>query len=202
MIELASSTVLPKRRPVISEKEVATLAADYGTPIRRTYQMKADEYLRKHRFSEQSDRRAEVVFAIEDPMGRIWVHAKRHYPSHIYRLPSGGINWSESIKDALFREVAEETAFSVEVKQFIGVVDYQFHDQGCSAHFASYIFHLGNGGGQPRPHASENISEFRAILPTQLSGLAADLRNLIGDRHGWGQFRALSHDLVYEHLTG
>ena len=32
--------------------------------------------------------------------------------------------------------------------------------------------------------------------------LAADMRNLIGDRHGWGQFRAISHDLVYEHLTG
>ena len=125
MIELASSTVLPKRRPVISEEEVATLAEGYGTPLRRTYQMKADEYLRKHRFSEESDRRAEVVFAIEDPMGRIWVHAKRHYPSHIYRLPSGGVNWNESVEDALFREVAEETAFAVEVKQFIGLGEYK-----------------------------------------------------------------------------
>ena len=50
--------------------------------------------------------------------------------------------------------------------------------------------------------ASTTFPEFRTVLPSQLCGLAADMRNLIGDRHGWGQFRAISHDLVYEHLTG
>lgn len=202
MIKPASSVISSKTRPVICEEEVATLAERHGAPLRRTYQMQADEYLHKYRFNADSDRRAEVVFAIEDPFGRVWVHAKGHYPSHIFRLPSGGIHWDEAVEDALLREVAEETAFAVEIKQFIGVLDYQLHYKGNTAHFASYVFHLGAGDSKPSPHDTEGISEFRTVLPSQLSGLAADMRNLIGDRHGWGQFRAISHDLVYEHLTG
>ncbi|MFN2166209.1 MAG: hypothetical protein ACK2U9_08085, partial [Anaerolineae bacterium] len=70
------------------------------------------------------------------------------------------------------------------------------------AHFASYVFHLVASPGMPVPHTTEQISEFRAVLPGQLAQVAADLRNLIGDRRGWGQWRALAHDLVYRHLTG
>ena len=70
------------------------------------------------------------------------------------------------------------------------------------AHFASYVFCLQAGPGLPIPHSSEKISEFRAVLPGQLGQVAADLRNLYGDRRGWGQWRALAHDLVSELLTG
>lgn len=202
MSDLAPSMAPSKRRAVVCDEEVAELAQRYGAPVRRTYQIQADDYLRVHRFNARSDRRAEVVFAIEDLFGRFWVHAKGHYPSHIYRLPSGGIHWDESVEDALFREVAEETAFAVEVKRFVGVIDYQLYYQEHRAHFASYVFHLGSGDAKPQPHDTEGISDFRTVLPSQLSGLATDLRNLIGNRRGWGQFRAIAHDLVHEHLAG
>ena len=90
----------------------------------------------------------------------------------------------------------------VKVERFVGVIDYRFRHMDSFAYFASYVFHLRCGSGQPQPHADENISEFRTVLPCQLPQIAADLRNMIGDRRGWGQFRAIPHDLVYERLSG
>ena len=85
------------RRPMICEDEVQHLAALYGEPVRGTFSIQADEYIRAYRWRKDIDRRAEVVFAIQDERKRIWLHAKAHYPSHIFRLPSGGVNWDEPI---------------------------------------------------------------------------------------------------------
>ena len=198
----AYSTATDGPKPVICEEEVHALGRRFGVPARRTLHLQADAYLHAMRWRKVSDRRAEVVFALQDPAGRLWVHAKRHYPPHIYRLPSGGIHPHEAVEDALRREVAEETHLVTEIDRFLGVLDYCFHHAGTTARFASYIFLLRCSGETPCPHAAENITEFRCILPGQLRELAADLRNLIGDRRGWGQFRAVCHDLVYDELSG
>lgn len=190
------------RRPMVCETEVAELVASYGSPRRCTFNIQADEYIRAYRWRKDLDRRAEVVFAIQDPLCRVWLHAKRHYPRHIFRLPSGGINWDEPVIDALHREIDEETSLEVGIESFIGLVEYRFLAGDQIAHFASYVFLVRCNGDEPRPHPSENISEFRQVLPNQLAQAAAELRNLIGDRRGWGQWRALAHDLVYEHLSG
>jgi hypothetical protein len=47
---------------------------------------------------------------------------------------------------------------------------------------------------------SQKPDTFRAISPHQLRQLAANLRNLVGKRRAWGEWRALAHDLVYETL--
>jgi len=52
----------------------------------------------------------------------------------------------------------------------------------------------------PRLPLDGEISAFRAILPCQLLQLSADMRNMVGNRRGWGQWRALVHDLVYDVL--
>ena len=195
------STASTDRLPMISEDEVQDLSRHHGMPERRAYKVLADEYIRSYRWRSDSDRRAEVVFAIQDPDGHVWLHAKQHYPSHIFRLPSGGVNWEEPIVDALFREVAEETNLVVDIEHFVGIVEYTFIHGNSVAQFASYIFHLRSEKVQPRADTTEKISAFRAVLPFQLAQTAADLRNLMGDRRGWGQWRALAHDLVYEHLT-
>ncbi|MCB0044364.1 MAG: NUDIX hydrolase [Caldilineaceae bacterium] len=191
------------RRPVVCETEVQELVALWGEPLRRTVHIPADNCLRgRHWRHSDSDRRAEVVFVLEDPDRCIWVHAKRHYPARIYRLPTGGIHWSETVIDALYREVDEETGWPVNVKHFLGILEYYFHDGENAAHFASYIFYLACPPNEPTPHAEEQITEFRRILPSQLPEITADLRNLLGDRRCWGQFRAHCHDLVHEALTG
>ena len=202
MTEPAIFTRAKTRRPMICEDEVQFLAASYGAPVHCTFNIQADEYIRAYRWRKDIDRRAEVIFAIQDTEERIWLHAKRHYPAHIFRLPSGGLNWDEPVIDALYREVAEETSLDVTVERFIGVVQYRFIAGERVATFASYVFHLKSDGSHPVSDPSEEISEFRPVLCSQIAQTAADLRNLIGDRKGWGQWRALAHDLVYEHLSG
>jgi 8-oxo-dGTP pyrophosphatase MutT (NUDIX family) len=186
----------------IVAEEVETLAQRYGKPLVRAFSMQADDYIYSYRFRKDVDRRAEVVFAIQDQnSGRIWVHAKPHYPAHIFRLPSGGVHPAEAIEQALLREIDEETGLTIKVERFVGLVEYHFQRGDASVQFASYVFHLISPGGAPVIHAGETISEFRAVLPSQVAQIALDLRNLIGYRRGWGQWRALAHDVVYEYLT-
>jgi 8-oxo-dGTP pyrophosphatase MutT (NUDIX family) len=105
------------------------------------------------------------------------------------------------VEEALLREVYEETALPVQIQRFVGLIEYRFHYGGSTVRFASYVFHLYSVGGKPVCHEGELISEFRAVLPGQILQMAVDLRNLLGNRRAWGQWRALAHDLVYEHLA-
>ena len=196
-----TSLSVDARHPTISEEEIRALAACYGEPVRRSYILQADEYIRRNRWRTDSDRRAEVVFAITDPSGSVLLHAKAHYPSHIYRILSGGVGWNESVEAALLREVAEETNLSVTIERFLGVIAYEFHYQDEITYFASYVFHLSTDFSEPVCVRDNEISAFRKVLPGQLLEVSNELRNLIGERRGWGQWRALAVELVYESLT-
>lgn len=194
------STVITPTKPMICENEVRELTQRYGKPVRRTYHIQADEYIRAYRWRRDIDRRAEVVFAIQDPDGKIWMHNKAHYPAHLCRLPSGGVGWDETIHQALLREVKEETGLDVQIRCFVGLLEYCFHHEGATATFASYVFHLFCGNQRPTLPENEEIHAFRSILPSQLLSLTVEMRNMIGDRRGWGIWRALAHDLMYEHF--
>ena len=200
MSGLFSSTVLAPQRPMICEEEVSNLVQSYGRPMRRTFHIQADEYIRAYRWRRDSDRRAEVVFAIQTPDGKIWMHNKAHYPAHLCRLPSGGVGWEESIQHALLREVMEETGLSVRICAFVGLLDYRFHHEGSTVGFASYLFHLYCGNQRPALPENEEIHTFRAILPSQLLQLTVDMRNMMGERRGWGTGRALAQDVMYEYF--
>jgi len=201
MVQTATGAHAQIRRPMVSEEEVADLAERFGSPVRRAYLVQADEYIRAFRWRSDSDRRAEVVFAIQNPAGQIWLHAKAHYPAHIFRLLSGGVHWEESIEHALMREIEEETSLRCHIERFLGLITYNFHYGEEVAHFASYIFALRTDFSMPNCWRDNEISAFRAVLPSQLLDVANDLRNLIGDRHGWGQWRALAVDVTFETLA-
>ena len=197
----ASSQVPKSRLPMIVSDEVAELSTRFGKPVQRTFQVQADDYIYSYRFNRDMDRRAEVVFAIEDDAGQVWVHSKAHYPSHIFRLPTGGIHWHELVVEGLLREVKEETGQAADIVRFLGIIDYQFWHDGVMVPFVSYIFHLHAALlGCPALQHGEPISEFRAVQPTQIRQLAVNLRGLPGVRRAWGEWRALAHDLVYDTL--
>jgi ADP-ribose pyrophosphatase YjhB (NUDIX family) len=187
--------------PMIVSDEVAELSTHYGAPLRRCFDLQADDYIYSYRFNKTIDRRAEVVFAIEDGVGQLWVHNKSHYPQNIFRLPTGGVHWHELVVDGLLREVKEETGLEVEVARFLGIIEYRFWYGGAMAAFASYIFHVRSSCVDcPKVPHGEVIAEFRAVSPRELQQLARNLRDLEGKRRAWGEWRALAHDLVYEAL--
>lgn len=191
----------PTRLPMIVNDEVAEISARFGTPVQRQFCIQADDYIYAYRFNQNADRRAEVVFAIEDAGGQFWVHTKLHYPQHIFRLPTGGVHCNELVIDGLLREVKEETGIPVEIVRFLGIIEYQFTYGNAVAPFASYVFHLRSQCvACPAPPQGEPISEFRAVSTLQLQQLAGELRGLVGKRRAWGQWRALAHDFVYETL--
>lgn len=194
---------VPTHLPMIVSDEVAELSVQYGAPVQRAFDVQADDYIYSFRFNKSIDRRAEVVFAIEDDAGQLWVHTKRHYPSHIFRLPTGGVHWDELVVDGLLREVKEETGLPVEINRFLGIIEYHFWHGSLMAPFVSYIFHLRSTCVDcPSIQQGEPISEFRAVSPQQMQQLAGNLRNLAGVRRAWGEWRALAHDLVYDTLLG
>lgn len=201
MMPEVTSSPATHRRPMVSEDEIQALAARFGPPARRSYALPADETLFRYRRSPNSDRRAEVVFAIQNPTDLVWLHAKAHYPSHIFRLLSGGIHWDEGVEEALFREIEEETNLTCRVERFLGVLTYHFLFADEVAQFVSYVFTLRTDFAQPVCVRDNEISAFRAVLPSQLLDVSNDLRNLIGDRRHWGLWRALAVDLVHEQLT-
>lgn len=184
----------------IDPREVRSLAANYGTPIYRCYDIAADDYLRQHRWREVPDRRGEVVFAIRQPNGGILLHTKHQYEEEIYRLPSGGIHYGEGVEDALHREIAEETGQPVLLRRFLALLNCRFHTNGESVAFASYVFYLESQSAEFNGSDPVEIAGFCTVLPTDLIYVARRLRALRGKRHCWGYWRSLPHDHVYHAL--
>ena len=188
------------RKLMIDEEEVRCIVQRYGEPIRRTYDLQANGTISTDRWRADSDRRAEVIFAIQGPGDRIWLHTKHNYPRPMFRLPSGGIEPNEDVIDALLREIDEETGLSVTIQRFVALLDYRFHSERETATFASYLFLVQNEECKPQSSGNDEVAEFKAILPCQLTQVATELRNIYGERRAWGHWRSIAHEVLDEVL--
>ena len=182
----------------IDERELRALMSGYGEVDVQKVSVEIDEELYEDRFLKSADRRGEVVFAIQDPQGII-LHRKAFYGDGVFRLPSGGIDYGERVIDALKREIREETNLSLTSAQLVGVQDTQLLYDGHSIRFVSYVFYV-HAEGQLRADPKEQIVELRFVPPVVLHEIAEDLRRTPSPHDGWGRWRALAHDLVYEWL--
>jgi ADP-ribose pyrophosphatase YjhB (NUDIX family) len=181
--------------PAVEPRELKGLSRKYGMPRRVVVPLERWPMPRGAR----ADRRGEAVFAIQDPAGRVLLHAKGFYPEGVFRLPGGGIHRDEKVADALFREVAEETGLRVSVDSFVAVVEYAVHRRRQP--FASYVFLLTTERLQPTVNdPKERISEFKAASVSELRATAEQLRQLPENWRVWGRFRAIAHDLVAEEM--
>lgn len=187
--------------PGIDQSEIESLASRFGQPLRRRYHIETDEYMRAYRGQASPDRRGEVVFAIRQPCGRILLHTKHRYEKPIYRLPTGRIELGESIEDALFREIAEETGQRVRLCRFLGILDCHFFSDNSAFPFVSYVFYLQSLSGELCPTDTDEIAGFRSVPVDELGSIAQVLRGLGSHRRCWGYWRSLSHDIVHNALT-
>ena len=191
----------PRVAHPIDPSELVDLERRYGKPLRRAFTIETDPYVRAYRGRKDPDRRGEVVFAIRQPSGEILLHKKHRYELPIYRLPTGGIQCCESVEEALFREVAEETGQDVVLRRFLGLLDCRFVSPRSSVHFASYVFYLESLSEELRPTDLVEVAGFRTVPVGDLGAVARSLRNLNHARRCWGYWRSLAHDLVGEALA-
>ena len=182
----------------IDEREIKALMSSYGQAEVQQISVEIDAELYENRFLKSAERRGEVVFAIHTPQG-ILLHRKAFYGDHVFRLPSGGIDYGERVIDALHREIREETNLSLSTARFVGVQDAQLLYAGHSIRFVSYVFYV-HAKGELRADAKEQIVELRFVPPVALHETAEALRRTPPPHDGWGRWRALAHDLVYEWL--
>jgi 8-oxo-dGTP pyrophosphatase MutT (NUDIX family) len=191
----------------IDEHELEQLAVTYGQPEMRVIEIEGDEYLFSSRLYRSRSRRGEVVFAIERPGRCVLLHRKGWYEPGVYRLLSGGIDWNEAVETTLARELEEETGLTLDTTHFLGLLDCRIryspfairHSPEVS--FVSYVFHLSHTKGVLRlPQTAEDITEFRDVPIADLPSVAEDLRHVPPPRTGWGRWRAIAHDFVYEML--
>lgn len=183
----------------VDKHELDDIMSAYGTAEVDEIEMDIDEDLFQNRLSKSSNRRGEVVFAIQLPDG-ILVHHKSFYADGVFRLLSGGIDHGEKVVDALSREIEEETGLELTSARLLGVQDCRLDYEGLSVRFVSYVFYV-HAEGDLRPDPAESITEFRAVSTVELAAIAQHLRHLRPPYEGWGRWRALSHDLVYRRLV-
>ena len=185
----------------MGDKEIIQLASMYGVPKFMDSYIDGDSYLYESRLSRSMKRRGEVVITIQRPQDRLLLHRKSWYEPGIYRLLTGGVDLDEKIEDALFRELDEETGMTVGKVDFLGVLNAHISSGTDELDFASYVFYLRDLQGSPRlPIGPEDISDFRDVTIEDLPMIADELRNVPPPRTGWGEWRAIAHDFVYECL--
>jgi ADP-ribose pyrophosphatase YjhB (NUDIX family) len=183
----------------IDERELEQLAMAYGQPEIRVVEIEGDEYLYSSRLYSSRSRRGEVVLAIERPGRCVLLHRKGWYEPGVYRLLSGGIDWHEAVENTLARELQEETGLTLDTTYFLGLLDCRIHYASEEVSFPSYIFHLPRTKGVLRlPQTAEDITEFLDVSIADLPSVAEDLRHVPPPRMGWGRWRAIAHDFVYE----
>jgi len=188
---------------LVNEQEIETLARQYGPLERRRYSLKVGrknfEYWRR---ALAKKRRGEVVLVVERPDGVV-VHTKDFYPPGTYRLPSGGVKWGESVLSAVHREAQEEMGLEIEVKRFLGLLEYELCCERETMPFVSYVFLVRGRGQELTPRdKKERILSFRQVSVAELSAVAESLRALEEDWRDWGEFRAIVHDFVAEMIGG
>jgi 8-oxo-dGTP diphosphatase len=188
---------------LINPEEIEELVRQYGPIERHSFSLEVGkknfEYWREELAKK---RRGEVVFVVQRPDGVI-LHTKAFYPPGIYRLPSGGVKWEESILSALHREAQEEMGLEIEAERFLGLLEYEIHYEQQTMPFVSYIFLIRGSEGEPTPQdEEEHILSFRQVSVADLAAVADSLRALEGDWRDWGEFRAIAHDFVVETIGG
>ncbi len=189
--------------PETVQHEIAQLSAQYGQPLTPTVVLETKTGKRFDPLSK-NDRYGEVCMVVRRPNSRLLTMTKSYYPQHAYRLPTGGINHGEAIFTALLRETNEETSLQINVVRFLAATTYTLASDPQKPVFYTFAFLLDEiGGDLSTIDESEDISDFREILPAELPVLAEQLaklgqQNPDGEWHDWGLFRSFIHRQVWQ----
>jgi ADP-ribose pyrophosphatase YjhB (NUDIX family) len=105
--------------------------------------------------------------------GRLLIVRRARPPAHgLYTLPCGGVELGETLREAVIREVREETGVTVEPVALAGYREVIARDAGgrIERHFVILPFAARWIAGEIA--LNEELAEARWLKPSELSGLA------------------------------
>lgn len=111
------------------------------------------------------------------------VLVKRRFPpfQNHYALPGGYLQKKESLKNALKRELKEETNLDISVIKKIGYYDDPDRDPRGKVHSTAYICKVSNSDYQLKGRTDALSAEFIAIKDLEKISLAFDHREILKD---------------------
>lgn len=105
------------------------------------------------------------------------------YGAEVWSIPGGRAQIGEDPRDALVREVKEETTLNVVVNETVGVYGLTWDDDAKGA--VAIVFHCNLIGGTVditnNPNEEEPVIDFDWINPSQIDGLPMhpDLKEIV-----------------------
>ena len=152
---------------------------------------KNEKFFNDFKKTIDTDRRGEVGFLLKRKNGKYVVVRSKKYPKCVYRIPTGGIGFSETAIDALYREVKEELGVTFEVETFKGIIEYEIKYQEQVIKFYSYLFGITEISGNLIVDATEDeITDYKEVGMEELNETADRLINVEGAWKDWCGFRS------------
>ncbi len=156
----------------------------------------------KHKI-EKKAKIGEVVFGVFRKNGKVITVRSQDYPNNIFRIPSGGIKPNENVLDALYREVGEELGLKVEIREFLGVINYHFKHKLDAIDFFSYMFILDEKSGNLLIDSTDDeVCEIIEADFPKLLEITNILHNISGSWQDWGHFRYESTNAILRYMEG
>lgn len=136
-------------------------------------------------------RPGEVVFVLRRPDGRIWLQTKDRYANNVYRVPGGGVKTGEDPREAVLREIEEETGFSSVRPLPLAHLLYTEADNERIDFFSDlYLVDLPDTREPVPEDEDEGISGWEARSPEEFGDAIVALEELEDSLRPWGYFRA------------
>ena len=176
------------------EEEFRALSEEYNPGARlKKCVLKFDNKRFFESFHETiiKNRRGEVGFLLKRKNGKYVLSRSRKYPSDILRIPTGGISFGETVKEALYREVGEELGVRFDIASFIGTIEYEIHYSEEIIKFYSFLFEINEKSGEILKDATQNeITFIREFSADELPEAEKTLKENKGSWKDWCIFRA------------
>jgi 8-oxo-dGTP pyrophosphatase MutT (NUDIX family) len=149
---------------------------------------------------DRKNRRGEIALSVMNMQQQILLHTKAFYPDHVYRIPTGGLHYGESVLDGFQRELWEETGLTAHDFRLLDIIFYIFKHGNDTVPFVSYLIHISTVSTQITLHDNdEQITDFKWKPWPYLESISDTLRSLTDHWSEWGRLRAVPHECALQY---